>query len=93
MFYFVISLILVLSAVVFALSNAEPVEVSFLFWAFEGSLALMLLLTFLLGVLAALLMLIPGYFKKSKKKVKESSTLLHSDSNEKENTSPHNSAL
>ncbi|MAZ41068.1 hypothetical protein CL654_03040 [bacterium] len=71
MIYFIISLVLVLVAVIFALSNSEAVEVQFLFWGYEGSLALILLLTFLLGMLTVLLSLIPGFFKKKSVKKEE----------------------
>ena len=51
-------------AIVFALQNAAPVTVSFLFWKFEASLALVLLLTFALGVVVSALISIPVLMKR-----------------------------
>ena len=49
---------------IFALQNAIPVSVTFLVWKFEGSLALVLLLTFALGVLVSLLISIPAILRR-----------------------------
>jgi len=63
--------------VIFALQNAIPVGVTFLFWSFEGSLALVLMLTFALGVLVSLLVSTPAIVKRKsaisnqKKKIEE----------------------
>ena len=60
---FAISIILAALAVVFSLQNAQPVKVTFLYWSFEGSLVIILLLTFLVGVIAAFIASIPGYIR------------------------------
>ena len=63
--------------VIFALQNAIPVGVTFLVWKFEGSLALVLMSTFALGVLVSLLVSIPAIVKRrsaisnQKKKIEE----------------------
>jgi uncharacterized integral membrane protein len=44
---------LAILTVIFALQNPIPVGVTFLVWKFEGSLALVLMLTFTLGVLVS----------------------------------------
>ncbi len=53
-----LALLIALLAVVFALQNATMVTITFLAWQFQGSLALLLLLTlavgFLIGWLAAM---------------------------------------
>ena len=50
--------------IVFGLQNASPVGVSFLFWHFDGSLGLLLLVAFLLGLIAGLLLVVPGWLTK-----------------------------
>ena len=59
----VLSIIVAVLAVVFAVENAKPVEVSFLKWSFTGSLALVMILTFIAGVLAAFLASVPGLIR------------------------------
>ncbi len=59
-----VALLIVIIAVVFALQNAIPVTISFLVWQLEGSLALVLLASFMLGVLAALLVTLPGMIRR-----------------------------
>ena len=58
--------------VIFALQNIELVTVTFFAWQFEGSLALILLLTTLVGVVLTTLLLLPstviGHFKYKKLK-------------------------
>jgi len=53
------ALVLTILAGLFAAQNAVPITVKFLFWKFEGSLALVLILSFALGVVVTLLALIP----------------------------------
>lgn len=57
-FRYVASLLAVV-VIVFGIQNAKSVGVRFLFWAFEGSLGLLLLLAFLLGLVTGLLLVIP----------------------------------
>ena len=45
----ILMLLIVAAATVFSAQNAAPVSVSFLFWRFEASLAIILFLTFLVG--------------------------------------------
>ncbi len=56
----IIALVIAIFAVLFALQNLAVVTVSFLFWDFEGSLALVLLITLAAGVLISLLASLPG---------------------------------
>lgn len=54
-------------AMIFALQNAESVPVHLFFWKAEGtSLALVLLCTFLGGIVTGILFAIPRYLKKSR---------------------------
>ncbi len=52
-------------SVVFILQNTALITVSFLSWQFEGSLALILLLTIICGVLITLLFLMPSLIKET----------------------------
>ena len=49
--FIVLALLIAIVAVVFAVQNTAMITVSFLVWSFEGSLALVLLATLLVGVL------------------------------------------
>lgn len=60
----VVALILAILVVVFALQNTAVILVTFLVWKLEGSLALVLLLAFALGVIVSLLVLLPRIIKK-----------------------------
>jgi uncharacterized integral membrane protein len=56
----IFSLIVAVIAVLFAVQNAAPIPVQFLFWKYESPLALSLLLSVLLGVLISMLFSIPS---------------------------------
>ena len=56
----VLALFIAIVAVIFALQNTAAVTVSFFFWQFHESLALVLLLTVILGVLIGILTILPG---------------------------------
>lgn len=62
--FLIVALGLAILTVVFALQNTVPVVVTFLIWKFEGSLAMVLMLTFALGVLVSSLVSIPAIVKK-----------------------------
>ncbi|HML39538.1 MAG TPA: LapA family protein [Bellilinea sp.] len=57
--FLVLGLIIAVVAVIFALQNTAAVTVSFFIWQFDQSLALVLLLAVALGVLIAVLTLLP----------------------------------
>ena len=60
------ALILAVLMVVFALQNAVPVTITFLSWRFEGSLALVLILSFAAGAVLGLLAALPSFIRKSR---------------------------
>jgi uncharacterized integral membrane protein len=60
----IVALGLAILTVIFALQNPIPVGVTFLLWKFEGSLALVLISTFALGVLVSLLISILAIVKR-----------------------------
>lgn len=63
--FLLIGFIITIIAVIFAVQNAFPVTVTFFIWQFEGSLALVLLLTFVLGFITSLLTSAPNAIKRS----------------------------
>jgi uncharacterized integral membrane protein len=56
----ILGLILSLAALVFALQNTQSVRISFLAWHANGSLALLLIIVFFVGLLAGILVVLPG---------------------------------
>lgn len=62
--FLIAALVIAILTVVFALQNPIPVLVTFMFWKFEGSLALVLMLTFALGALVSLMVSIPAMLKR-----------------------------
>ena len=65
-FVLIIVLLFAVMAVVFAVQNVEVVPISFLFWQTEGSLALVLLLALVTGVVIGLLVTLPTRIKFSR---------------------------
>jgi putative membrane protein len=64
--FLVAALLIAIVAVIFALQNTMPVVISFLAWQTEGSLALVLLITLLFGVLISLLVSVPTVIRRSR---------------------------
>ncbi|MEK6758613.1 MAG: LapA family protein [Deltaproteobacteria bacterium] len=58
-----VSLFVAALAVIFALQNSQPVIVNFINWSFEASLVIVLLLTFVAGLLSAFIVSIPWRVK------------------------------
>ena len=63
----VLSLLLAILAVVFAVQNPQTMEVNLLLFRTEGSTALVLILTFGLGVTVGLLSSLPGRLRARRK--------------------------
>ena len=59
----ILVVIIAILAVIFALQNADPIIVSFLFFEIQSSLALVLLITLAIGILLGLGVSIPRMFK------------------------------
>jgi putative membrane protein len=60
-------IIIALVAVVFALQNSDQVTVGFLAWTLPPlSMALILLITLIVGLIAGMLFLAPGIYKRNK---------------------------
>lgn len=65
--FLLIAALIAVLAVVFALQNAIPITVSFLFWKAESSLALILILAFIAGLITSCLFnFITHHFKKTR---------------------------
>jgi len=60
---FIIGILLGAVAVVFALQNIAVITVTFFSWELTGSLALVLLITILSGMLIAIFLLLPQFIK------------------------------
>lgn len=64
--FLILALIVAIVAVIFALQNPTTVTISLLFWQFEGSMALMLLVALTVGVLISLLLSAPAVIRRSR---------------------------
>ena len=60
----IVILVIAILAIIFAIQNVSVVAVNFLIWKLEGSLALILLLTFVSGFIVGLLILLPSLLRK-----------------------------
>lgn len=63
--FILLALIIAIIAVIFALQNAITITISFFFWQFDGSLALILLLTLALGFLISFFATLPALIRRS----------------------------
>ncbi len=59
----IIGIILGAGVVIFALQNVQTVMVTFLGWGFEGSVALIVILALLAGIIISWLMAIPSFIR------------------------------
>jgi len=93
--FLIIALFIAISAVIFALQNSVAVTVSFLIWKFESSLALVLLISLGLGILASFFLSFPTMIKRNwsisnyKKRIQE----LEEKIQEMENASKKNNEV
>lgn len=55
-----IALVLALLVTIFAVQNNQSTTIAFLFWSIDGSLALVLMITLVLGIVIGVLLMIPG---------------------------------
>lgn len=66
-YFLIVAVIIAILAVIFALQNTVPVTVSILFFEFQSSLALVLLLTLAIGILLGIIVLATRMFKMRRK--------------------------
>ena len=64
-FFTIVALLIAVAIVLFSLQNAAVVTLSFLSFHYSGSLALILVAVFSLGLLAGILISVPPLFRKS----------------------------
>ncbi len=64
--YLILAAILGIFIAVFAIQNAAAVTVKFLLWQFESSLAVLIILAMLAGMLLVFLISLPGRIKRRK---------------------------
>jgi putative membrane protein len=60
----ILALILALIVTIFAVQNNTAIDVAFLAWTIDGSLALILMITFALGILIGLLVSTPAWIRR-----------------------------
>ncbi|MEP7171075.1 MAG: LapA family protein [Bacteroidota bacterium] len=61
----IIAVLIALLAVVFALQNAQIVMVKLYFWDVSASMALMMLITLLIGIASGMMILFPNIYRKN----------------------------
>lgn len=61
--FLVISLLIAIFAVVFALQNTAAVTITFIAWTFHGSLALVLILSVVAGIVTSFLAMFPAVIR------------------------------
>ena len=71
MFTIVLIFFIVALVAVFSVQNAAPVTITFLFWKFEASLAVIIFLCVLSGIAVTVIIKSSGYIKKYFKKAGE----------------------
>lgn len=65
-FFFFLALILALALMTFAVQNKEIMTLTFINWAFEGPVALVLTIAFVAGILVGFFLIIPAWWRKAK---------------------------
>ena len=68
----VLAVVIIAVIAVFSVQNAEPVTITFLFWTFKASLAIVIFLSVLSGVLIAVIISLPGKIRRISEKRKTS---------------------
>ena len=63
--YTIIAILIALLAVVFALQNSQIVMVNLFFWDFSSSMALMMLITLVIGIVSGMLTMFPTIYRKN----------------------------
>lgn len=64
--YLILAAVLGIFVALFAIQNAASVTVKFMFWQFQSSLAVVIILAMLAGMLLVFLLSIPGRLKRRK---------------------------
>jgi len=91
--FLLLALAVAVLAVMFAVENAIPITVRLLGWEASSSLALVLILTFMLGALTSLMVSVPAMYLRQRKKlrgVREAVSLKGPDTSESKNAEDSN---
>jgi uncharacterized integral membrane protein len=64
--YLITALLILLIGIIFALQNPESTNVKFLFWEYEGSRAIVLFLTFFMGIVIGIFISIANLMRKDR---------------------------
>lgn len=67
----ILLLIVVAIVAIFSVQNAMPVAITFLFWKFEASLAIVIFLSVLSGIIITVIIISSGYVKRYIKKSRD----------------------
>ncbi len=59
----VLLFVIITAVTIFSVQNAAPVAVTFLFWRFEASLAIIIFLSVLAGVVITVIVIFSGWIK------------------------------
>lgn len=62
-FYIILTVLVAVVAVIFALQNSVAITVTFFSWSISGSLSLFLIVTLAIGILLGILTMTPSVFK------------------------------
>jgi uncharacterized integral membrane protein len=65
-FFLLLALILALVLMVFSLQNPDVIPLKFVQWEYQGSLTVILVISFAAGMLAGIFSLIPPWWRKAK---------------------------
>jgi putative membrane protein len=60
----VLAVVIIAVITIFSVQNAEPVTITFLVWTFQASLAIVIFLSVLSGVLTAAMISLPGKIRR-----------------------------
>lgn len=63
---FIIGAVIALLSVIFALQNADQTAVTLFFWKINPSIALLLLITLLMGMIVGVTVILPSVYKRNK---------------------------
>ena len=63
--FIIFAILIALLAIIFALQNAQTVMVKLYLWDVNGSMALMMLITLLIGIISGMLILVPNIYRKN----------------------------
>jgi uncharacterized integral membrane protein len=62
--FFFLALLIALIVTIFAVQNIDAVDITFITWRLSGSLALVLIITLILGILIGVMIMMPSAFRR-----------------------------